>query len=762
MEPRCSRASPECLGWLGASSAVCITAKLPSRLRLHQGGINAPSCRHASRSLAFDAPPVAADVHRPAGHPAVCFPPPNSHLPCSRPPSILGTASSLLTSLGNPHNLSLLTSHLLTAPALWDRPEGLRTPLRLISVFHSALTAVINHHNDVRWDKAAELLPGQTPIGGGLSLDEWVRAIVAGADERSQRWRHLVALGGLLVAIGSLEEQGMELYWASGIRKRIEGALVRAMNLALVEVRERSEADGLGGQTIVMVLNHTFGCLSRVEKSQLDYDLLLPVLIGTAYFSAEGFQSAYFMGGLNLDIKMKGGKMEWEARSSSFRQVEAIMARPLVSSMGPLSRIIAHAVENVRDPWVVQTMMDDLASFARALTTQWRQISFSEIDSAEEATFLEEEALHKTVPLLWNLLKAALFATTITLRGVMIRTLGDKTLAGDAVAPVVASQVLQTLRHLHFITSRLGPAGFSQHTFVYLTAIDILSAYPPHSDKFLKIIAPPHLGQIPRHPLDRTLDLYFLNTAEHFSLVLPPTTNEDLLVASAVPYLTAGISPTLLPIFEAAHSVMLAVLSAPQSAEIAAKHLPFYIDALFAVFPHNLSPRQFRLAFKTLMRVTAPPSPISPSHPDLSATLMELVFHRAKNAPTDALPPDETSLALQGSDAPPPALSEQAVLVLTLMDALPFLPIPLLEEWMPLCAEALNLIEDDGMREAAKGRYWEVLISGEMDAERSGAAVAWWGTRGGRDLVLFGREMGEGVMMSGALPVEGRRRESRL
>ncbi|KAK3214213.1 hypothetical protein GRF29_28g2356509 [Pseudopithomyces chartarum] len=298
-------------------------------------------------------------------------------------PRILGTASSLLTSLGNPHNLSLLTSHLLTAPALWDRPEGLRTPLRLISVFHSALTAVINHHNDVRWDKAAELLPGQTPIGGGLSLDEWVRAIVAGADERSQRWRHLVALGGLLVAIGSLEEQGMELYWASGIRKRIEGALVRAMNLALVE------------------------------------------------------------------------------------------------------------------------------------------ISFSEIDSAEEATFLEEEALHKTVPLLWNLLKAALFATTITLRGVMIRTLGDKTLAGDAVAPVVASQVLQTLRHLYFITSRLGPAGFSQHTFVYLTAIDILSAYPPHSDKFLKIIAPPHLGQIPRHPLDRTLDLYFLNTAEHFSLVLP-------------------------------------------------------------------------------------------------------------------------------------------------------------------------------------------------------------------------------------------------
>lgn len=426
--------------------------------------------------------------------------------------------------------------------------------------------------------------------------------------------------------------------------------------------------------------------------------------------------------------------------------------------MGPLSRLIAHSVENVKNPWIIQTMMDDLASFSRALTTQWRQIKFSDIDAAEEAAHLEEEALHKTTPQLWKLLKAALFATTIILRGVFTRTLGDRVLAGDATAPVLASQALHTLRHLYFITSRLGPASFSQHTFVYLTAIDIISAYPNHVDKLLKSIAPQQLGQIPRHTLDRILALYFLNTAEHFTLVLSSATNEDLLVASAVPYLAAGENRLMLPIFEAAHSVMLAVLSVPQSAGITAKHLPFYIDALFSVFPHNLSPRQFRLAFKTLMRVTAPPSPLSASHPDLPATLLELVFHRALNAPAQPLPPDEVALALQGSDAPPPALSEQAVLALTLIDALPYLPIQLLEEWLPLTAELLNQINDDGMRESVKARYWEVLVSGEMDAERSGVAVNWWTTRGGRDLVLFGREsldeqMG---MMSGALPVEER------
>ncbi|KAL6702575.1 hypothetical protein ACN47E_001332 [Coniothyrium glycines] len=680
-------------------------------------------------------------------------------------PRLLGTASSLLTTLGNPHNLSLLTSHLLTAPALWDRPDGVRTPLRLLSVFHSAVTTIVTHHNDLRYNKAPKLEPGQHPVGGGLPLDEWIKAIVAGADDRSQRWKHLVVLGGLLIGIGNLEEQGMDLYWASAMRRRVEAALVHATNLALVEVRERSEADGLGGQTITLVLNHCFGCIADLQRANIDYDLLLPVLIATAYFSNEGFQSAYFLGGLDLDVRTtQSGKLDWSPHSSSYRQVEAIMNRPLVSSMGPLSRLIAHSVENAKSSWIIQTMMDDLASFARALTTQWRQIKFSDMDSLDDEAHLEEDALRITTPKLWNLLKAALFATTIVLRGVLSRTLGDRTLAGDATAPVLASQALQTLRHMYFITIRLGPASFSQHTFVYLTAIDILSAYPNHADKFLKSIAPQQLGQIPRHPLDRTLDLYFLNTAEHFTLVLSQATNEDLLVASAVPYLAAGENRHMLPIFEAAHSVMLAVLSAPQSAQTTAKHLPFYIDALFTVFPDNLSPRQFRLAFKTLMRVTAPPSALSATHPDLPATLLELVYYRALNAPTDVLPLDTVALALQGSDAPPPALSEQAVLALTLIDSLPFLSIPLLEEWLPLCADLLNRLHDDSMRETVKARFWEVLVSGGMDAERSGVAVNWWTTRGGREVVLFGREsLQESFMMSGALPAEGSRiRESKL
>jgi len=338
-------------------------------------------------------------------------------------------------------------------------------------------------------------------------------------------------------------------------------------------------------------------------------------------------------------------------------------------------------------------------------------------------------------------------------------------------------QTLYILRNLYFISSRLGPNAFSQYTFIYLTAIDILSNYPIESETFLQEIQPVELGRIPMHPLERSLDLYFLNTAEHFTLVLSPLTNEELLVGAATPYLAAGGNNHLLEIFEAAHSVMLAVLIAPQSIDLTAKHLPFYVDALlkvrwlkpngtaflmlisypWQVFPQNLSPRQFRLAFKTLLRITAPPSPLAENQPLLPATLLELVYHRAHHAPTTPLPAPTTSLPATTNTQPltaqppqhspllpEPPLSEQAVLTLTLIDGLPFLQLKVLDEWLPLTADLIHIVRDPEMRRACQERFWEVLSAGELDVDRAALCVAWWGTRGGREMVLFGRERTDG------------------
>lgn len=303
----------------------------------------------------------------------------------------------------------------------------------------------------------------------------------------------------------------------------------------------------------------------------------------------------------------------------------------------------------------------------------------------------------------------------------------------------------------------MGNVSFSQYTFTYLTSIDILANYPDHSATFLDSIAPSELGHIPPHPFERDLDLFFLNTAEHFALVLSSRLNEDLLLAAASPYLITAGNPKLLPIFEAAHSVTLSVFSAPQNVDLTTRHLPFYVDALFQVFPHNLSARQFRLAFKNLIRVVSPPSRIAIAQPMLAATLLDLVHERAIHAPDIPLPPSHVPISTapeleSASKSAVPDLSEKAVLILTLIDAFPCLSLALLEEWLPLTATATQMVTDLAMREFCKKHFWEVLVGGEMDPERSQICVRWWTSRGGRESLLYGDESSnDGYFMSGGL-----------
>lgn len=109
-------------------------------------------------------------------------------------------------------------------------------------------------------------------------------------------------------------------------------------------------------------------------------------------------------------------------------------------------------------------------------------------------------------------------------------------------------------------------------------------------------------------------------------------------------------------------------------------------------------------------------------------------------------------------ERPPPPLSEQAALTLSLIDGLCFLRVEDLEEWLPLTASLINIIPDPDMRTACVERFWEALSSGEMDVERAHYCVTWWSTKGGRELVLFGPDAvaaveddSQGAYMSGAV-----------
>lgn len=129
----------------------------------------------------------------------------------------------------------------------------------------------------------------------------------------------------------------------------------------------------------------------------------------------------------------------------------------------------------------------------------------------------------------------------------------------------------------------------------------------------------------------------------------------------------------------------------------------------------------------------------------LAAILLDLVRERAANAPSMPLPPSAIN---PGAEEVTPPMSEQVVMIFTLLDTLPFIAVELLEEWLPLLPGTLQVVADDGMRDQCIKYLWETLVGGSMDPERSQICVAWWTTGGGKDDILYGCNM---HMMSGAL-----------
>jgi hypothetical protein len=659
---------------------------------------------------------------------------------------IYNTTGTLLTHLSNPLNVTLLTSNLLTAPAIWTKPDPLKTCYRIISIYNSAAIRV--HRNEAERATPTSSLAPPPRSGGGIKTEQWVRAVAKGADDRSERWQHLLVLTGIFMGVDGGDRHAL----SNGLRSTLEQALVTATNLALESAAH--EEGQLTAGAVALALNYAFPLLSESSRAAINADLLLPVA-AAALLGQDGLNQGLFLAAIDVDVRQAGDKFMWPETCASFRHLHQLQGRPLMVGLGPLTKLLAFTVERARDVHRILSLQDDLVVFSHRLLQHWQSNKLSELEVAEAATYLTPETLRTTWPTLWQFLKRILFAVVAAQNAIMARSLLDRSLGSHGVAPKLAVSSLNILRNLFFISSHSGNSAFQVYTFTFLTSIDMLVRYPDTCTTFLQSIKSPDSANIPAHPLQRTLDLFYLNVAEHLPLYLSPETSEFLIVQPATAYLThsAPISGRMVELFEAAHSAMLAVMSCPHNADLIISLAPFYADTLFRSFPTHISPRQFRLAFKTMMQILSPPFPISATHPDFAETLLEMVRFRVGSANPAPLP------KVQAEET---AASEQSTLVMTLIDSLPFLPLDIFEGWLTLTADAVNEIADHGVRDVAKRRFWEILSNGEMDVERAPIGLAWWGSRGGRELVLFGRpdEKRREFVMSGA--ILGGRGESRL
>ncbi|KAF7544017.1 hypothetical protein G7046_g9879 [Stylonectria norvegica] len=653
---------------------------------------------------------------------------------------IIGSTTHLLTELANPLNLGVLTSQLLTAPAIWQQPGGVRTSVRIISIYNTAAAHI--HDYEVAYTTRKE--PHHE--GGGLRCEPWTRAVVKGADDRSRRWQHLLVLTGVLMGMEGNNRASL----SRGLRNTLEQAVVTAANLAM----DQQVEDGpVAAASIVMALNFAFPLLSDFHKNQINCNVLLPLTVW-AITGEEGFCEGRFLDAISSEIaESPSHLLAWSTATPSFRFLQELEKRPIMANLGPLAKLTGFAVQGATDTGAVIQAQEALLVFSNKVLGAWQRNRLSEIDPALERTGLTPETLKNTWPALWSLLRKLMFGSVAILQAIVSRSLLDPYMMSDLAAPKIAAKSLHILRHLYFISSRDGNSAFQVYTFTYLTSIDVLSRDSDASEAFLRDSRPGENTPMGTTHLQRTLDLFYLNMAEHLSLALSTEACDILIVKPATAYLShdGPMTPSMIELFESSHSAVLSVLSCPQHSPLTIRITPFYIVKLFESFPQHISPRQFRVAFKTVMQIVSPPFPIAEMEPHLSETLLEMLRTYTTTASQEPLPPTAESAARAAStESGDEVLSQQSSLAMGLVDSLPFLPLPLVQEWLTNAAQVLNAISDPRLREPVKKRFIDVLVSGEMDVERAAIGVAWWGTQGGREMVLFGGAE-EPMLMSGAI-----------
>lgn len=115
----------------------------------------------------------------------------------------------------------------------------------------------------------------------------------------------------------------------------------------------------------------------------------------------------------------------------------------------------------------------------------------------------------------------------------------------------------------------------------------------------------------------------------------------------------------------------------------------------------------------------------------LASTILELVRMRAEYASTAPASLEKNSSAnADGNSTAGEALSEQCVLILSLIDALPYLPLDSLEDWLHVAARTIRSVQDDVTRQKCEERFWELLVGGEMDVDRAALCHSWWSSQG--------------------------------
>jgi hypothetical protein len=195
---------------------------------------------------------------------------------------------------------------------------------------------------------------------------------------------------------------------------------------------------------------------------------------------------------------------------------------------------------------------------------------------------------------------------------------------------------------------------------------------------------------------------------EHFIPILPPE-----IIKQYLPLIRSYLRPSSLSLrrhLESAHSVFLAILA---RGDLLQDEIPSYLTEIYTSFPTVLSPRQIRLSFSTVIKLSSPSR--------INEIMTELLRRTEMASPVD-IP--------RVSESP---RDEQSTYLFAAIDSLLWIDKDTLEFWLEQIVFTARVLSGRRRDEFIK-RLWECL-SGEMGGEARMVAVEWW-VKGGQNKVM--------------------------
>ncbi|KAK6543802.1 hypothetical protein TWF694_000533 [Orbilia ellipsospora] len=628
--------------------------------------------------------------------------------------TIVNNSAVTLSRLTNPLNVSLLTTQILAAPALWNSPDLVSVCQAVFDIFR------LSTGERVRESSRA------------ISLTDWIEAVINGADSRVPRWKHALASGGILAAFDANDAR---LPFTT--RSNLEAHLLEVVNLHFEFL-----TSGIETQSCVLAISNTYRILSEDAKYMINYPALTGAVLPAMFLSSEGYQTGDFL--RQIDRGIPSAKRS--SKHATPFSLKEFLARPFVRNMGGLAKLAATSMDSSADAETINGALSVLATFSRSLTSIWCE---TQLSTLPDNAIISQDPVQTNTAQLWQLLKASLFSTVVVLESVVRALLHSHHMTRNNEVHSFASQVICILRDLFFITHRTNPAAFGTYNFVFHACIDIVMSNPGQAESLAGQLAPIQTGTLPTHPANILRDLYFLNTLEHLVIACTPRFCTSIVSPSLSPYLANPSANTLLrEPFESAHSLTLAMIGCPQLVETSFKILPEYIESVFMAYPQFLSTRQFRLAIASLVKYTSPPTALSGIKRDLPDVILEMLCARIDSADgrhpvtawkpqqqqQDATPDGAAPAASGATQAEQEGFTERDACILALLDSLPFMEEAALMRWLEVSARYVGETTRGDSREILRGRVWDV-ISGELDVGRSQLAIPWW-SEGGREMVL--------------------------